>query len=463
MAATFLPYLMAFGWISICILLGVCIRAKVPLFQKMLMPSSIIAGVIGFILINLGWMVVPTPTGWESLKPSSFGVIVFHLFAIGFVGIGLLKSTGKTDNITHMKVMWRGSLWIALVFTLMYAIQSLFGFSIFSAWKSVNSDGANTIIGYLFGTGFTQGPGQTMAYASIWQSTPYNIPNAVNIGLTFAALGFFAATVVGVPIARYGLKKGWSSLNTTTELPDNFVKGIMGKDEQEACAHSITHPANIDTFAYHMAIVFVIYLLAYVFGIGWLRVMPAGVAPLGIGMLFLWGMLIAKLVRAAASSLHLDPLFDEATIRRFTGLCVDFMVAAVFMGIEFGAIKDMLIPIVFIVLVGTVVTAGVIIWYGRRAPELGFERLLFTFGTCTGTVATGLLLLRIVDPYFETSVAEEAGMTNLISTMTCTPIIYFGLPFAAMEGYPTFWIFVATLVIMPILLKILGLVRPRCF
>ncbi len=32
------------------------------------------------------------------------------------------------------------------------------------------------------------------------------------------------------------------------------------------------------------------------------------------------------------------------------------------------------------------------------------------FGTCTGTVSTGLLLLRIVDPEFKTGTALELGL-----------------------------------------------------
>ena len=98
MAGTFLPYLVAFAWLSLFILIGVALRAKVSLFQKALLPSSIIAGVIGFIFINLGWVVVPTPTGWETLKPGTFGVITFHLFAIGFVGIGLLRCSARATR-----------------------------------------------------------------------------------------------------------------------------------------------------------------------------------------------------------------------------------------------------------------------------------------------------------------------------------------------------------------------------
>lgn len=463
MAGTFLPYLVAFAWLSLFILVGVFLRAKVKLFQVTLLPSSIIAGVIGFIFINLGWIVVPTPTGWETLKPGTFGVMTFHLFAIGFVGIGLLRSSDKEHSAERVKAFWRGSYWIAVVFMFSYAVQSLIGYSIFEGWRTFVGGDTNSIIGYLFGTGFTQGPGQTLAYASIWESPPHSVQNAINIGLTFAAVGFFASAVVGVPLARYGLRRGWATLKTNQELPQEFLTGIMADGNQPSCARAVTHPANIDTFAYHMSIIFFIYGLAYVFGIWWMRVMPTSIAPLGIGLMFFWGMCVAKMARFGASKFSLDHYFDEETIRRYTGLSVDLMVASVFMSIELKAIQGMLIPIIVTILVGTAATLFMIVWLGRRSPELGFERILVTFGTCTGTVATGLLLLRIADPDFRTSVAEEVGMMNFVSTIIGAPVMYFGLPFAAIAGYPMNWIFLGTIIAMPILLIVPRLIRKPQF
>ena len=53
MEASFYPYLGALCWIGMLLMLGTLIRAKVPLFQKLLFPSSLIGGLIGFVLINL--------------------------------------------------------------------------------------------------------------------------------------------------------------------------------------------------------------------------------------------------------------------------------------------------------------------------------------------------------------------------------------------------------------------------
>lgn len=462
MVGTFFPYLVALGYISIFILIGIFLRSKIPLFQKLLMPSSIIAGVIGFICVNFGLLKVPDATGWVTLESSTFGVIVFHLFAISFVAIGLFGSSKKEDSTNHAKIVWRGSIWISMIFVSVYSMQSLLGFSIFTLWKNITGTGANSIIGYLFGTGFSQGPGQCISYGTIWESAPYLIQNAVNIGITFSALGFFIATLVGIPLARYGLRKGWGTVNTNTELSNDFIVGIA-KDKTQPCAHAITHSANIDTFAYHIAIIFTVYLAAYFFAIFWLRTMPTVIAPIGIGFIFFWGWIISKCIRIVSTKCQADSFFDNATIRRLTGVCVDFMTASVFMSIQFRAIQDMLIPIGIVVVLGSIMTTLVILWLARRCPELGFERFLYALGMCTGTTATGLLLVRVVDPEFESSVAEEAGMSTWIYLTAAIPILYLGLPFAAIEGHPTLWIFAASAIIPIIVLKLLGFIQKPKF
>ena len=105
MEASFYPYLGALCWIGMLLMLGTLIRAKVPLFQKLLFPSSLIGGLIGFVLINLDLVGMPTSTGWKDITPNIFSMITFHLFAFGFVGIGLLQTKKPASG----KVVMRGA------------------------------------------------------------------------------------------------------------------------------------------------------------------------------------------------------------------------------------------------------------------------------------------------------------------------------------------------------------------
>ena len=457
MESTFYPYLGALGWIGLFLLIGTIIRAKVKLFQTLLFPASLIGGIIGFAFLNAGWLGIPSSTGWKTITPVVFSTITFHLFAFGFVGIGLLQAKSGTDN----KVVARGALWIALIFGLLFSVQALIGKETFDLWKMLIGGDFFTGNGYLLGAGFTQGPGQTQAYASIWETT-YKTFNSINVGLAFAAVGFLVAGVIGVPLAFYGIKKGWVTVEGGGNLPNHFLRGLMDRGDNPACAHSTTHPANIDSVAFHLAIMAALYGAAYAFGVWWLCTMPKGINGLGIGMIFAWGMFFAMIARKIMGKLGILHLIDSETTHRLTGSTVDFMICAVFMGIQVRQLQDVAWPFVIAVVLGSVATLIICLWFGRRSPEYGFERGLTLFGYCTGTAASGLLLLRIVDPDFDTPVAVEVGLMNVFAILLFKPISW-SMPFVPVEGFPMSWIFLGVIVVTPLVMYCFRMIRKPVF
>ena len=73
--------LYALGVLSMFLLLGVYIRAKVPLFQKTFIPASVIGGFILLILgpIGLGWL--PIPKEWLKLYALIPGILIVPVVA----------------------------------------------------------------------------------------------------------------------------------------------------------------------------------------------------------------------------------------------------------------------------------------------------------------------------------------------------------------------------------------------
>lgn len=63
----------------------------------------------------------------------------------------------------------------------------------------------------------------------------------------------------------------------------------------------------------------------------------------------------------------------------------------------------------------TSVTFFVCFYFGKRfGGDNDFERTIGLYGTSTGTVPTGIALVRIVDPNFKTNTAVELGLTNIV-------------------------------------------------
>ena len=91
-----------------------------------------------------------------------------------------------------------------------------------------------------------------------------------------------------------------------------------------------------------------------------------------------------------------------------------------------------------------------VIFWGRRLWSYNIER------SVTGTVSSGLLLLRIVDPEFKTPVAVEIGLMNLFMV----PVI---LGYGILINAPLWWhwslpltcgVFCAALLVSLALLKL---------
>ena len=74
----FMNIMIAFGIASIMLLLGMFLRAKVRFLQNLLLPSSIIAGIAGLLLLNAA-EAFSIPLGVET---NDFSSIVNPLFVI---------------------------------------------------------------------------------------------------------------------------------------------------------------------------------------------------------------------------------------------------------------------------------------------------------------------------------------------------------------------------------------------
>jgi len=450
LANSFMPLLVGLGWLSFMLLVGVVLRAKVPFFQKYLFPASLIGGVIGFIVINAGWC---------TADYNIFTLVAFHLFGIGFISIGL---TGTDSAGSTPKSILRGSLWLALIYIFSLSIQSIIGASVLGGFNQFMKP-IYQGIGSLVGAGFAQGPGQTVALAAVWEGA-YKIPHAVSIGLSFAAFGFIVAALVGVPLANWGVRKGLTAY-APKDLSREFKVGLFNPGQGTPVGTQTTHPANVDTFAFQLALVFFIYFLTYLECNLLLAVFPKVLQAMTHGFAFFYGMVNAMIIRAIMRKLKVDHLIDNSVQRRITGSTVDFMIVATMMAVQMTVIWAYIIPILTIVVAVSVVTFFYVLYFSRRSgfEKYSFERALAIFGNVTGTVASGLLLLRIVDPDFESPVATEMGVCGMLALIFGLHIAFVAYPQPAIGMQKWYIVVGATAVVMLVLIKVFGFWKKKAW
>ncbi|MFO7912980.1 MAG: sodium/glutamate symporter [Desulfotignum sp.] len=431
---SFMPFFAPFGWLAVMLLTGVILRAKVGFFQRFLFPAAIIGGLVGFVVKSAGWCDIPHET---------FVSFAVHLFTISFISIGLTGTdeAAASHSGSMRKSIVRGMLWMACVYVAMIAIQGLVGGSAIYLSNRITGNPIWPGLGMLVGTGFAQGPGQTVALAAVWENS-FHIKDAVSIGLCFTAIGFFIASLVGVPLANWGVRKGLTTTKSGA-LSSDILKGLHPRTKGDPAGKLTTHSSNADGLAFQLSIVLAVYILTYFECQLMESLLPEAVKALAFGLMFLWGMFTAIIIRWLLGKMGLTDYIDNNIQRRITGVSVDFMIIATLTGVKVTAIWGNIIPILLVSLTAGLVTFSFILYFGRRMEEYGFERMLAIFGTATGTGASGLMLLRIVDPDFKSPAAAELGLYNAFALVLLPlTLVIFPLPqmnvlvlFAVLTGY----------------------------
>lgn len=414
-----MTFMMAFGWASIMLCIGMLLRAKISVFRNMLVPASVLAGIIGVIFVN-ATMEMGIDIGTDTEMYTS---VVNHLFTVSFISISL-TSTPKGENNGAKNVM-KGAVSMGLVWCLLYGLTPVIATGILYLLGGVTD--MEPGYGMLIQFAFCQGPGQSAAYGAIFEQ--YGWADASMVAITFASIGFIVAFLIGIPAAKLGVKRGIA--RNCGKIDEAILKGYLRKEEQtEYMVKDTTCNSNIETLAFHFALIGLCFILAV--GIGHLfSYIPGFLGTSMSSMMFMNGMYAAYIVKWIIGKLHLDFLQENVLQSKITGWTADYLVVCAFMAVSVNIISRWMVPILAVVAVITAVTFVICFYFGQRiGGSNDFERTLGLYGTCTGTVPSGIALVRIVDPEFHTTTSVELGAMNLVM-LACTPIYLFILAYAS--------------------------------
>ena len=395
--------MLVFGWLASMLLVGVFLRAWTPFFQRFLFPSCLIGGITGLVIIN---------TGIIDIATSDLEIFAYHLFNISFISVGLTRSNDQEKSSSGGKELVKGSAWMALIMSSCFGLQAAAGGLMVILFGVLGLKLFPTF-GFLAPLGFEEGPGQALSVGKVWEG--FGFTQAATLGLTFAAIGYFFAFFVGVPLVNRGIRKGLAA-HRTRELSRDLLTGIISKDKQTESAGKLAlHSGNVDTLAFQAALVGLVYLITYAFVkyIGML--LPPDVAKIMWGFFFVFGLVFAILSRMLLQQFEHQHLVDPGIQRRVTGWSIDFLMVATVMAIQLPVVWEYVLPLSVISLVNGLLTTGVVVYLGKRLWNYNLERTAAVYGTVTGTVSCGLLLLRIVDPDFKTPVAMEIAVMNVLA------------------------------------------------
>ena len=417
----------AVGWIGIMFLVGALIRAKIKPIGNMMVPSCLIGGVVGCVLMN-------TCGVGFGVTMNEFSTISGQMYNFLFINMGVTvaaagaQAAEKKEKVRSIKDIRRrmgegplsGILGMGSYWMVGYCLQGIVGFVILyfigGFWDM------DPVYGLMLPFAYAQGPGQSIAFGTPIEAAGW--AGAIQVGIMFSAVGFLIAFLLGVPFAKKGIKNGLPC--SKAELSDELKVGFFPPEKQESYGKITVFGGNLDTMTFHLAVTGAAWILGKVFCI-FLDMIPMGSIQLGTTIFFFWGMLAGMLIRSVMKKLGLTKYLDRGTQVRITNAATDLMVLATFMSIDLQFLAKWLVPIAIICVVGCIVTWVTMRYFGARfGGSNDFERTMAEWGTVTGTNATGLALARIVDPNNDTTTAAELGAsnaTNLPGTMITAPAI----------------------------------------
>lgn len=391
-------YLIQIFILVIALLLGNTVRRKVPFIRKSLMPTSLIGGL--FILIL---KFIP---GFNDLVDHGFmEIITYHTLGIGFIALSLKTSKESTKPST-MTIVDTG-----LVTGASYVLQAIIGLVItIGLFLSGDYYGIIPGAGVLLALGYGQGTGQALSFGKLYESD-FGFNGGATFGLTIATAGFIAASVVGVIYMNILKKKG--QLRIAGEDEGNKDQLIDYVSDNE-----IPNTGSVDKLTINFALILMIYAIVY-------AIMKLVGINLIWGFNFLLGTILAAVFRKVFVLLkkfklmHKD-LTNNFLLDRISGFMFDLMIIAGVAAIDLNQLSSLVVPLLIICTLGAI---GTFIYVRKATTHLykGYEHEMFfaMFGMLTGTASNGMILLREVDPKFETPAA-----TNLV--LQSIPAIAFG-------------------------------------
>jgi len=410
------------------ILIGTLARRYIPFFQKFLIPNNLIGGTVGLII---GSQVL----GWIDLPEARLTSYIYHLLALTFIALGLRKQ----------KTHWgRGPVSKALASMTTVCMQAVIGLGISLIFVYYINPDMFPGFGLLLPLGFGMGPGLAANFGKDWEA--YGFHGGASVGLTFAAVGFVFAYFVGVALIQWGIKTGKSiQIKNLDHISKDMRTGIYKNTKYPVAGHLTMPTEAIEPLAFQYALIGFVYLLNYL--LLNLLVIPLQNAGLTdfVGIVwnfhFIFGLIIAIIVRKILDATGRGYIIDKGLMTRTMGVFLDFLIVGAIAGISISSLSAYWPAMLIMVVITGPMTFFYLYWLSLRVfDDYHFERFVELFGELTGTIHSGLVLLRVTDPEFDTPVAEDAVYGSGISLIIGLPLLFsLGIPMTffnnSLKGY----------------------------
>lgn len=393
------PYslLMDFAFMSILLFIAQIMRAKLKIVQRFLLPSSLLAGLMGLLLGHQFLNVIP----FTKFAGSYPYMLVVFLFGSLFIGNKTKISFKKIMNEVGDTFLVNGA-----VYFWQYGIALVIGGGILAVlYPQIPS-----AFSVLMPGGFIGGHGAAAAFGGAFNEL-INWDEALPIGQTFATIGLVVGVIGGIIYINIATRKKWTRfIATVKDLPAGMRTGMNPKEEQDSVGVETVNTMSLDSLTWHVMLI----LIATCGGYYITNYLQSIFTSLSIPM-FSVSMLCGVAVQGVIKMLHIEDYVDKKMISHVGSAATDFLVAFGIATIRISVVVKYIVPILILSAIGVLFCTWYLYFVCRKLyHKYWFERGIFIFGWSTGVVAIGVTLLRIVDPQYRSKTLEDYGMAYVL-------------------------------------------------
>ena len=382
--------LMDFAWASMLLLIGLMLRAKVGILQKMFIPVAVIGGLVGLLLGSevLGKF-CPYYIHWSDNVSGFANPLLAILFVTQFIA---LKFDRRMIKKCSLVFLISATVIAAQVLSAM-AMGKLFSLP----------DGAALLpFGAFYGA-----HGIPQVIAGIYDTLGYwNYDEASAFGTTYATIGMLYGIIVGIAILTYGIRKGWCAAEKSGNLSKEDYTGILEEKNRFKFMKAYTSDIAFDPITLHFGIVMGIMLVAY----GLLQLLH--MVPLFSGFaIYVPAILVSLAFGVIVKKTPFAEFIDNESLSHIGNLALEYLIITAIATMKLDVIMNNAAAILSISFVGLILTTIILMILPKLwLKQNWLENAMVMFGAWTGSTATGMMLLKISDPELET----DAG-PNLVA------------------------------------------------
>ncbi|WP_299975686.1 hypothetical protein [uncultured Pseudoteredinibacter sp.] len=370
------------------------------------------AGLLALLLGSNGFDVLP-------LSKNAYGGV---LIAVIFAALGLSTEFPKASTL----IQRTGRLWAfnQIITVSQWLLAIVMGAYVLSnIWPELPAAFA-----VVMPSGFMGGHGTAAAVGDSLDKLGWDA--GMSLALTAATVGVFLAILGGLTLINIMSRLGiLTHIKKFEEFEEHFRKGLIPEEQRESIGMETVSSSSVNAFTLHIALISVVVMAAY-YASQILSSFNQFVSVPVFACAFLLGCLLRYGLKASGALNH----FDDKLFNIGASSATDYLVFFGIASIKLSVLISFAAPFILLMISGIILCVFLVLYvapkiFGEKWVETG----LFSWGWMTGTVAMGILLLRIVDPKSKSTVLDDYAIAYVPGSVVDILLVSF-IPGLLMMG-----------------------------